>query len=134
MALTAYLPLEAVYQFHETADSWILRRYDPMVEEADGAERTRSTFQESIVDVFIDRSNKGDQQLVQGQTAPQTCTIYLRTRVLTTDTSVPQPADVLFEPSTGRAWQALSTGEWDEARGFAVILKRAGMRGQSPWI
>ena len=134
MPLFAYLPLEQVYAFHEAAESWILRRYDPEVQEAPGAERVRGAFRESVVDLFVDRSNKGDAQLVQGQTAPQTCTVYLRTRVLTTDTSVPQPADILFDPQ-GRAWQALSSGEWDEARGFATILQRAGSRGAlAPWI
>ena len=29
MALTAYLPLEAVYKFHEQAERWVLRRYLP---------------------------------------------------------------------------------------------------------
>ena len=39
--LTAYLPLEAVYKFHEQAERWILRRYLPATAEADGAERTQ---------------------------------------------------------------------------------------------
>lgn len=133
MALTAYLPLEAVYQFHETAETWILRRYPPQVQESPGAERTRGTPIELVVDLFVDRSNKGEQQLVQGETAPQTCTVYLRTQILTTDTNSPQPSDVLFDPQ-GRAWIAISTGDWDEARGFAAILKRAGRRGEGLWI
>lgn len=133
MALTAYLPLETVYQFHEVAESWILRRYPPQVQEAPGAERVRGTPVETVVDLFVDRSNKGEQQLAQGQTAPQTCTVYLRTRLLTTDQTNPQPNDVLFDPQ-GRAWIAISCGDWDEARGFAVVLRRSGFRGQAPWV
>lgn len=128
MPLNAYLPLEFVYQFHETAENWILRRYAAQVTQSDGAERTRPTWQELVVPVFPDRTRKQDQQQPQGQVGPQTCTVYLRTRLLTTDPSTPQPADVLFDP-LGRAWQAAESGEWDEARGFATVLQRVGKRG-----
>lgn len=133
MPLNAYLPLEAVYLFHETAENWILRRYDPEVQEGEGAEHVRPAWSESIISVFPDRSTRRMDQQPRGQTGPQTHTIYTRTPIRVTDTSVPQPNDVLFDPQ-GRAWQAIESGEWNEARGFAIVLQRAGMRGQRPWL
>ena len=133
MALTAYSPLAQVYAFHETAERWILRRYTATVEEHAGAERTRGPWSESIVDVFPDRSSKSTTQEDAGQQGPATCTVYLRTRLLTTDVASVQPADVLFDPQA-RAWQASMTGAWDEAKGFAVTLVRNGVRGGPPWV
>lgn len=128
MPLNSYLPLESVYKFHEQAENWILRRYTAQVTQSDGGERTRPNWMESVVPVFVDRTAKSDLSLPQGQVGPQSCTVYLRTRVLTTDPSRPQPADVMFDPQ-GRAWQARGSGDWDEARGFATILDRVGKRG-----
>lgn len=134
MPLTAYFPLENVYQFHESAEQWILRRYLPVTEEGDGAEATRGPWGEMVVPIFPDRSTKRNDQLERGQVMDQQVTVYLRTRILVTDTSSPQqPTDVLFDPQ-GRAWQCLSTGEWDEAKGFTAVLKRSGTRGERPWV
>lgn len=135
---SAYLPLEMVYAFHEVAETWILRRYPASTEIADGAERTRPAgYVESLVSIFRDRSTKGTTQGDPGQRAPQTCTVYTRTRLLTTQVGQPggpQPCDVLFDPADGSAWQATSSGDWDEARGFAVVLTRCGSRGVPPWV
>ncbi len=134
MALTAYLPLETVYKFHETAEQWILRRYPASVEVVAGAERRRVGPVESIVDIFPDRNapQRTDTQTDAGQQAPERCTVYLRTRLLRTDTTTGQPADVLFDP-LGGAWQAVDDGRWDEARGYGVELVRSGRRGRPPW-
>lgn len=137
MPLTAYFPLEHVYAFHEAAETWILRRFPPAVEVADGAERVRSApWSESPIALFRDRSTKSTAQRDAGQTAPQTCTVYTRTRLRTTEdaTDATHDADVLFDPVTLSAWQVTSSGDWDEARGYAVTLTRCGVRGQSPWV
>lgn len=139
MPLTAYLPLQAVYAFHEPAETWILRRYAPEVESAGGAERTRGAWAEQPIAVFRDRRTASTVTRDPGAQAPQTCTVYTRTRLYTTqDAAGPQPADVLFDanPSSktpGAAWQATSTGDWDEALGYAVTLTRCGQRGVAPW-
>lgn len=134
MPLTAYHPLAAVYKLHETAERWILRRYPPGTAESPGAERVRLTPPgESFVNVFPERRPQQTVQQDAGQAAPEQRTIYLRTRIRTTDTSTGQPTDVLFDPE-GKAWQATQEGRWDEARGYAVVLTRAGMRGQAPWV
>ena len=135
MPLTAYLPLEAVYKFHEQAERWILRRYLPATAEADGAERTRPGWSESVIDVFPDRSGKSTGLTDAGQTSPQTVIIYTRSRIVTTDSASDpvQGCDVAFDPA-GRAWQATASGDWDEARGFAVTLTRRGGRGLPPWV
>jgi hypothetical protein len=133
MSLTAYHPLEAVYKFHEVAERWILRRYAAAVVAAPGAERRRANFAESFIDVFPERNPESSQQVDGGQQTSQQMTIYTRTRVRMTDTSQPvQPSDVLFDPE-GNAWQAVQDGRWDEARGYAAVLQRAGKRGQRPW-
>lgn len=141
--LAAYLPLEAVYKFHEVAESWILRRYAPGVNLADGAERTRpALFSETVVQVFRDRRTASTANRDVGQQAPQTCVVYTRSRLFTTQDSEAgggvQSCDVLFDASPtsktpGAAWQATSSGDWDEALGYAVTLTRAGSRGTSPW-
>ena len=133
--LTAYRPLEAVYKFHEQAERWILRRYLPATAEADGAERTRPAWGESVIDVFPDRSGKSTGSTNAGQTSPQTVVIYTRTRIVTTDSASDpvQGCDVAFDPA-GRAWQATKSGDWDEARGFAVTMTRRGGRGLPPWM
>lgn len=135
MPLTAYLPLEQVYTFHESAETWIWRRYPGAVEEADGAERVRGTPTENLIAVFRDRTSKATAPRDAGQTAPQTCTVYTRTRLYTTQdsTDATHPADVLFNPTDLSAWQATASGEWDEARGYAVTLTLCGVRGQAPW-
>lgn len=141
MPLAAYLPIEIVYKFHEVAETWILRRYAPGVNAATGAERTRPPlFSEAPIAIFRDRSTSGTQQGDAGQGASKTCVVYTRTRLYTTDEDAggEQAADVLFDAnpaskSPGAAWQATSTGDWDEARGYAVTLTRAGMRGRPPW-
>lgn len=132
MPLVAYLPLQQVYAFHEVAETWIWRRYAATVGEGQGAERTRGDFVEAPIAIFRDRSTKGTSQRDAGQAAPQTCTVYTRTRLYTTQNAgtAPQPSDVLFDPSDGSAWQATSSGDWDEARGFAVTLTRSGLRGR----
>lgn len=133
MALTAYLPLESVYKFHQTAESWILRRYPAQVVAQPGAERRRSAlWAESVVPVFPDRSGRLTTSDDSGQRNPDRCTVYTTTRVVLTDTSTAQPTDVLFDPR-GRAWQATASGDWDEARGFAVSLMRSGQRGEGQW-
>lgn len=133
MPLTAYLPLEAVYKFHEPAETWILRRYNPQVQAVTGAERCRVAFAESAVAVFPERDPDSTQNNDGGQTMTERRTIYTRTRINATDTTVPQPSDVLFDPQ-GAAWQTFADGRWDEARGYAVALTRAGRRGQAPWV
>jgi len=132
--LTAYLPLEAVYKFHEQAERWILRRYLPETAEADGAERTRPGWSESVIDVFPDRTSKATGLTDAGQISPQTATIYTRSRIVTTDSASDpvQGCDVLFDPMM-RGWQATASGDWDEARGFAVKLTRRGGRDLPPW-
>lgn len=132
MPLNAYLPLEQVYLFHESAETWILRRFTPQVGQAAGAERTRSNWAEKPIKVFPDRTAKDENLRLQGQMGPKRATIYLRTRLLTTDTAKPQPADVVYDP-LGGAWQAVSSGEWDEARGFAIVVQWVGRRGDGNW-
>lgn len=135
MPLSAYLPLETVYAFHEPAEQWILRRYAPDTAIAAGAERTRTTYAASVIQVFRDRSSKRAGLGDPGQTGPATCVAYTRTKLLTTtDMQVTrQPADVLTDPQTGYQWQATSSGDWDEARGYAVTLTRCGAVAQTPW-
>lgn len=132
MGLAAYLPLEQVYAFHEVAETWILRRYSASILNVDG-ERVRDTFAESPVPIFRDRRTKSTTNNDAGQNDPRTCTAYTRTRLVTTDEADSQPADVLFDPKTGDAWQATSAGDWDESLGFAVTLTHCGRRGQAPW-
>lgn len=132
MPLNAYHPLEAVYKFHEPAETWLLRRYPPQVAARSGAERVRPAWAESTVAVFPQREPRRTVVLDAGQTAPEQRTVYLRTRLRLTDTSTGQATDVLFDPE-GAAWQATEDGRWDEARGYAVILTRAGQRGVPPW-
>ncbi len=135
MGLTAYLPLEQVYAFHEVAETWVMRRYAPSTGIAAGAERTTTTFVASLIAVFRDRTSQRTGNQEQGQTGPATCTAYTRTRLLTTQDAQgsPQPADVLTDPQTGWQWQATAMGAWDEARGFAVTLTRCGTVGGPPW-
>jgi hypothetical protein len=134
--LPAYLPLEAVYAFHEAAETWIWRRYVQQVDEAAGAERTRAAWTENPISIFRDRSTKGDRQTDAGQRTSSTCVVYTRTKLVTTDDrpSDPTSADVLFNPADLSAWQATSSGDWDEARGYAVTLTWAGVRGRQPWV
>lgn len=137
--LAAYLPLQAVYAFHESAETWILRRYDSGAELGDGAERTRPAWSETPIAIFRDRTASGTRNGDPGQAAPQTCTVYTRTRLLTTQDVGVQACDVLFDanPSSktpGAAWQATASGDWDEALGYAVTLTRAGVRGAAPWV
>lgn len=134
MALTAYLPLAQVYDFHATAERWILRRYAPQVTAQAGAERRRGEWAESVIDVFPDRSGRKSTQTDGGQANPDVRTIYTRTPIRLTDTppNNVQPSDVLFDPHGG-AWQASNAGEWQEALGYAVVLTRAGVRGRAPW-
>lgn len=135
MPLAAYLPLEQVYAFHEAAETWIWRRYDQQVDEAAGAERTRAAWAEAPIAIFRDRSGKGTRQTDAGQRTAATCVVYTRTRLVTTDDRADDPlsADVLFNPADLSAWQATSSGDWDEARGYAVTLTRVGVRGRQPW-
>jgi hypothetical protein len=135
MGLTAYLPLEAVYAFHEPAEQWILWRYAPDAAVAAGAERVRTTYAASIISLFRDRTSKRTGLADGGANAPATCTAYTRTKLLTTqDAQVTrQPADVLTDPQTGWQWNATASGDWDEARGFAVTLTRCGTIGGPPY-
>lgn len=133
MPLTAYNPLEAVYKFHEPAERWILRRYLAQVVAQPGAERRRGAWAESVVDVFPERRPEATQQVDGGQEQAQRMTIYLRTRLRMTDTASTQPSDVLFDPE-GNAWQVVEDGRWDEARGYAPVVQRAGRRGMRPWV
>lgn len=135
MPLAAYLPLELVYAFHEPAETWIWRRYSAETVEGPGGERVRGPYSENPIALFRDRSSKGTLQRDAGQGAPQTCVVYTRTRLFTTQDAAgaTQPADVLFNPADLSAWQATSSGDWDEARGYAVTLTRVGVRGQQPW-
>ena len=132
MPLAAYLPLELVYAFHEPAETWIWRRYAGGVVEGPAGERVRPTFSENPIAIFRDRTAKGTQQKDAGQAAPQTCTVYTRTRLYTTQDAAQsvQACDVLFDPSDGSAWQATASGDWDEARGYAVTMTRSGTRGR----
>ena len=132
MGLTAYLPLASVYDFHEKAESWVLRRYTPQVNATAGAERRRAAFAESVIAVFPERAPSSTQNLDAGQANVERRTIYTRTRILVTDTTTAQATDVLFDPS-GAALQTYSDGRWDEVRGYAVVLTRAGRRGLAPW-
>lgn len=135
MGLAAYLPLELVYAFHEPAEQWILRRYAPGTGLAPGAERTTTTYASSPIAVFRDRTAKRTGNQDSGQTGPATCTVYTRTRLRTTSDvqGTPQPADLLVDPKTGNVWQATASGDWDEARGFAVTMTRQGAVGTPPW-
>lgn len=133
MALTAYYPLEAIYQFHEAAEKWILRRYLPQVVAQPGAERRRGGWAEQPVDVFPNRRPSSTSQGDGGQGESEARTVYLRTRLRMTDAAGAQPTDVLFDPE-GNAWQVFEDGRWDESRGYEVRLRRAGRRGQRPWV
>lgn len=132
MALTAYHPLEQVYKFHEPAERWMLRRYLAQVIATTGAERRRAGFGEQWIDVFPHREPERTTLADPGQQTVERRTIYTRTRVRMTDRTSDQPSDVLFDPE-GNAWQAVEDGRWDEARGFAVVVERAGKRGVRPW-
>lgn len=133
MPLAAYHPLAAVYAFHEAAEKWILRRYLPQVVGQPGAERRRGGWSETVVDVFPERRPESTLQVEAGQQAGQRMTIYLRTQLRMTDTTDPQPSDVLFAPD-GTAWQVVEDGRWDESKGYAPVVQRAGRRGQRPWV
>lgn len=132
MPLAAYLPIEMVYAFHESAETWIWRRYTGGVVEGPGGERVRPPWVDNPIAIFRDRTAKGMQQKDAGQAAPQTCTVYTRTRLFTTQDAAQgvQACDVLFDPSDGSAWQATASGDWDEARGYAVTMTRSGTRGR----
>ena len=132
MALTAYLPLEQVYAFHEAAEQWLLRRYAQEVAAVSGANRRRAAYSETWIAVFPERQPRRTDQVDAGQKAPERRTIYSRTRLQLTDTTNATSADVLFDPS-GAAWQAVEDGRWDEARGYAVVVQRAGRRGIPPF-
>jgi hypothetical protein len=132
VVLTAYHPLAQVYAFHEKAERWILRRYNPQVSAQPGSERRRVAFAETVIDVFPHRDPDRTQQQDAGQASIKRRTIYTRTRINATDTTSAQASDVLFDPE-GAAWQTFGDGRWDEARGYAVALTRAGRRGQAPW-
>lgn len=132
MPLTAYHPLEQVYKFHETAERWILRRYAAEVVATTGAERRRGLADETWIDVFPERRPERTVQQDAGQATVERRTVYTRTRVRMTDRTADQPSDVLFDPE-GNAWQAVEDGRWDEARGYAVVIERAGKRGVRPW-
>ena len=135
--LAAYLPLETVYQFHETAETWILRRYAPTVQVGAGAERTRpATYTATPIQLFRDRSSKSTVQAVQGQRGPDTHTVYTRTKLLVTDdqrATGAQPADVLINPADGQVWQVIASADWEEARGYQVEIERCGSLGTPPW-
>lgn len=131
--LTAYNPLAAVYDFHATAENWVLRLYTPQVAVTDGAERRRVAWAENVVAIFPERRPSSTTQTIAGQDAPEQCTVYTRTPLPQTDTTNPQPSAVLFDPRGG-AWQVTSDGRWDEALGYAATLTRAGRRGQAPWL
>ena len=133
MPLLAYNPLEAVYAFHEVAEKWILRRYAQQVVAQPGAERRRGVFAESFVDVFPERSPERTLQTDAGQQEAERRTVYTRTKLRMTDRTSDQPTDVLFDPEGG-AWQVVEDGRWDEARGYAAVVQRAGRRGQRPWV
>ncbi len=138
MPLAAYAGLEAVYAFHEAAETWILRRYAAAVSVEDGAARTRSpAFASQPIALFRDRSSKATTNAATGQQGPATQTIYTRVQLLTTDdqraAASPQPADVLANPADGSTWQAVSSGDWDEARGYAVRVQRCGSVNTPPW-
>lgn len=135
--LAAYLPLEMVYAFHETAETWILQRTPAAVAIADGAERTRAVPPSSTpIAVFRDRSSKSTVNADSGQQGPATQTVYTRTRLVTTDdqrAGGSQPSDVLINPADGSMWQAVGSGDWDEAKGYAVTIQRCGSVGTRPW-
>jgi hypothetical protein len=135
MPLTAYLPLENVYAFHEAAETWVLRRYAPSTAVAAGMERVRTAYVEQPIAVFRDRSSKATGTNTGGNTGPATCVVYTRTRLRTTEDAqtAQQPADVLTDPATRLQWQATSSGDWDEARGFAVTCTKVGAVGGPPW-
>lgn len=133
MPLLAYHPLAVVYAFHEAAEKWILRRYLPQVVAQPGAERRRGGWSERVVDVFPNRRPASTEQRDAGQQNLEERTIYLRTRLRMTDVSADQPTDVLFDPQ-GNAWQVFEDGRWDEALGYEARLRRAGKRGQRPWV
>ena len=135
MPLTAYLPLENVYAFHEPAETWILRRYAPTAVIAAGFERVRGPYVEQPLALFRDRTGRSTGTSTGGSTAPTTCVVYTRTRLRTTEDAqtAQQPADVLTDPQTRLQWQATASGDWDEARGFAVTLTKVGAVGGPPW-
>ena len=133
MPLLSYHPLAVVYAFHEAAERWILRRYLPQVVAQPGAERRRGKWSERVVDVFPERRPESTLQVEAGQQVVQRMTIYLRTQLRMTDTSDPQPSDVLFDPQ-GNAWQVVEDGRWDESKWYAPVVQRAGKRGQRPWV
>lgn len=133
MPLFAYNPLAQVYNFHQAAERWILRRYTSQVVAQPGAERRRGGFQERFVDVFPERRPERTAQTDGGQANLERLTVYSRTRFRMTDRTDVQPTDVLFSPD-GSAWQVVEDGRWDEALGYAAVVERAGRRGQRPWV
>jgi hypothetical protein len=135
MPLTAYLPLENVYAFHEPAETWILRRYAAGTVVAAGMERVRPAYVDQPIALFRDRTGRSTGTTPGGNTAPSTCVVYTRTRLRTTEDAqaAQQAADVLTDPQTRLQWQATASGDWDEARGFAVTLTKIGAVGGPPW-
>lgn len=132
MPLTAYLPLEQVYVFHQAAERWVLRRYAQQVAAVPGAGRRRKAYSETWVDVFPERNPKRTEQVDAGQQSPERRKVYLTTRLRLTDTTDATSSDVLFDPE-GAAWTTSEDGRWDEARGYEVTLTRAGRRGLPPF-
>jgi hypothetical protein len=135
MPLTAYLPLEQVYAFHEAAETWVLRRYAAGTVIAAGMERVRPGYVDQPIALFHNRTGRSTGTSPGGNTAPSTCVVYTRTRLRTTEDAqaAQQAADVLTDPQTRLQWQATASGDWDEARGFAVTLTKIGAVGGPPW-
>lgn len=135
MPLTAYAPLEQVYAFHEAAETWVLRRYAAGTAVAAGMERVRPAYVDQPIALFRDRTGRSTGTSPGGNTGPATCVVYTRTKIRTTEDAqtAQQAADVLTDPQTRLQWQATASGDWDEARGFAVTLTKIGAVGGPPW-
>ena len=104
--LTAYLPLELVYAFHEVAEWWTLRRYAVGVAGTDSGERVRPAYNEVPVKLFRDPRSRTATQGDPGQADAHDCVVYLRARLRTVDRDTPQQTDVLFN-AAGEAWQVV---------------------------
>ena len=135
MPLTAYLPIEQAYAFHEAAETWVLRRDAAGTVVTAGMERVRPAYVDQPIALFRDRTGKSTGTSPAGNTAPSTCVVYTRTKLRTTEDAqtAQQAADVLTDPQTRLQWEATASGDWDEARGFAVTLTKIGAVGGPPW-
>lgn len=142
MTLTAYNPLEAVYSFHEKAETWMVRRYSQTITVDEYGEPKRPVYAETTVPLFRDGRTQRAKKEDTGTTSGERCTVYLRHKLRVVDAAAPDTpsfSDVLFDVQgftgePGSAWVVVETKGWHLAKGFEHVLMRQGQRGSPPWV